>query len=171
MTDEKKPDRRVIRTRRMLHRALLDLIAERGYDAVSVADIAERAELRRATFYLHYQDKEALLMAALENVFDGLFAQIAAAESEPEAWRILFAHLAARRTLYRDLFTGQSAAAVARRFFERLDARMPTATTPNDAPSGALMGALIGMIGWWLESGSPATVEDMAALAQRITTR
>ncbi|MCK6578945.1 MAG: TetR/AcrR family transcriptional regulator [Anaerolineae bacterium] len=171
MMDEKKPDRRVIRTRRTLHRALLELIAERGYDAVSVADIAERAELRRATFYLHYHDKEALLMAALEGVLDDLFAQLAAAVNEAEAWRILFAHLAARRRLYRDLFTGQSAAAVARRCFERLDARMPTAITPDDMPSGALAGAVVGLIGWWLESGSSATVEDMAALAQRITTR
>ena len=55
-------DRRVQRTRKALRSALLELIKEKGYDSVSVEEITQRANLGRATFYLHYKDKEDLLV-------------------------------------------------------------------------------------------------------------
>ena len=58
-----KEDRRVQRTRQLLSSALLKLIEERGYDSLTVNDITEQANVGRATFYLHYQDKEQLLVA------------------------------------------------------------------------------------------------------------
>ncbi len=57
-----KTDRRIQRTRQSLHTALLQLIKEKGYDATSTEEIAERANVGRATFYLHYKDKEDLLL-------------------------------------------------------------------------------------------------------------
>src|SRR5688572_30831151 len=76
MLNEKKLDRRVVRTRGMLQRALLALMSEQSYDTISVADITDRADLRRATFYLHYRDKEELLVATLEGMFNELVAQV-----------------------------------------------------------------------------------------------
>ena len=57
-----KTDRRIERTRQALRTALLQLIKEKGYDAISIEDITERANVGRATFYLHYKDKEDLLL-------------------------------------------------------------------------------------------------------------
>lgn len=57
-----KPDRRIQRTRQALRKALLELIKEKGYDSISVEEITQRANLGRATFYLHYKDKEDLLI-------------------------------------------------------------------------------------------------------------
>ena len=57
-----KTDRRIQRTRQALRTALLDLIKEKGYDTISVEEITERANVGRATFYLHYKDKEDLLL-------------------------------------------------------------------------------------------------------------
>jgi AcrR family transcriptional regulator len=57
-----KTDRRIQRTRQSLRTALLELIKEKGYDAISIEEITERANVGRATFYLHYKDKEALLL-------------------------------------------------------------------------------------------------------------
>lgn len=57
-----KTDRRIQRTRQALHAALLELIKEKGYDAISTEEITERANIARATFYLHYKDKEDLLL-------------------------------------------------------------------------------------------------------------
>jgi len=62
MHKKNKPDRRIQRTRQALRRALLDLIKEKGYDSISVEEITQRANLGRATFYLHYKDKEDLLI-------------------------------------------------------------------------------------------------------------
>ena len=57
-----RTDRRIQRTRQSLRTALLALIKEKGYDAISIEDITERANVGRATFYLHYKDKEDLLL-------------------------------------------------------------------------------------------------------------
>jgi AcrR family transcriptional regulator len=57
-----KIDRRIQRTKLALRQALLELTKEKGFEAVSVEEITERANLGRATFYLHYKDKEDLLL-------------------------------------------------------------------------------------------------------------
>lgn len=62
MQKKNKIDRRVQRTRKALRSALLELIKEKGYDSISVEEITQRANLGRATFYLHYKDKEDLLV-------------------------------------------------------------------------------------------------------------
>ena len=54
-------DPRIDRTIRSLREALVDLVAERGFDAITVTDLVERAGLHRATFYRHYNDKDDLL--------------------------------------------------------------------------------------------------------------
>jgi len=54
-------DRRVTRTKEAILKALISLIEEKGFEAVSVSDITSRANINRGTFYLHYQDKYDLL--------------------------------------------------------------------------------------------------------------
>jgi len=56
-------DPRVTRTRKLIRDALGSLLAEKSFESISVADIAERATVNRATFYAHYSDKFALLEA------------------------------------------------------------------------------------------------------------
>jgi len=53
-------DPRVKRTRKLLQDALLELLAEKSFDAITVQDIAERSTINRATFYAHFVDKYAL---------------------------------------------------------------------------------------------------------------
>lgn len=66
---EEKLDPRVKRTRRLLQRAFEDLLAEKGFNALTVQDITERAEVNRATFYAHYADKFALLEETIREAF------------------------------------------------------------------------------------------------------
>lgn len=53
-------DPRVQRTRKLLQAALVELLAEKSFDAITVQDIAERSTINRATFYAHFADKYAL---------------------------------------------------------------------------------------------------------------
>jgi AcrR family transcriptional regulator len=62
MQKKNRTDRRIQRTRQALRKALSELIKEKGYDSISVEEITQRANLGRATFYLHYKDKEDLLV-------------------------------------------------------------------------------------------------------------
>lgn len=67
-TDEKL-DPRVKRTRQMLEQSFMEAINEKGFQAVSVQDIAERAGVNRATFYAHFEDKYALLDHSIRQGF------------------------------------------------------------------------------------------------------
>jgi AcrR family transcriptional regulator len=56
-------DPRILRSRRMLMDSLVRLLKKKEFDDISVQEIADDATLNRATFYLHYPDKNALLQA------------------------------------------------------------------------------------------------------------
>jgi len=56
-------DPRILRSRRMLMDALVKLLIKKDFEDISIQDIADEATLNRATFYLHYPDKNALLQA------------------------------------------------------------------------------------------------------------
>src|ERR1700691_1793609 len=56
-------DPRIVRSRRMLMEALVKLLNRKEFDQISVQEIADEATLNRATLYLHYPDKNALLQA------------------------------------------------------------------------------------------------------------
>src|ERR1044072_8198486 len=71
-------DRRVRRTRRMLRDALFALVFEKGYDRVTVQDVLDRAAVGRSTFYAHFRDKEALLLAGFDELSDELRRELAA---------------------------------------------------------------------------------------------
>jgi AcrR family transcriptional regulator len=73
--EPRKPDRRAARTRAALQAALLALIAEKDYDAITVEELTARADLGRATFYLHYRDKDDLLLDYFTNFAAGQVEQ------------------------------------------------------------------------------------------------
>ena len=56
------------RTRRQLREALITLILDRGWDAVSVRDVCEKADVGRSTFYVHFADKENLLLSGFDDL-------------------------------------------------------------------------------------------------------
>ena len=57
-----------MRTRQALRTALMQLIQEKGFDSISVEEITDKANLGRATFYLHYKDKEDLLLEEFRDI-------------------------------------------------------------------------------------------------------
>lgn len=69
---DKIVDRRIARTQNLIQDALVSLMEEKGFDALSVKDISVRANINRGTFYLHYRDKFDLL----DRLEAGIFADI-----------------------------------------------------------------------------------------------
>lgn len=72
MASQANTDRRIARSRRALRAALIELMEERGLDAVSVNDLCARADLNRGTFYNHFHDKDDLLTTLEDEVIDDL---------------------------------------------------------------------------------------------------
>jgi len=65
-------DPRIRRSRNMLMEALAKLLTKKEFDDISIQEIAAEATLNRATFYLHYPDKDALLQAMTDLRFRDL---------------------------------------------------------------------------------------------------
>src|SRR5215469_11720496 len=68
-------DPRILRSRRMLMEALENLLNRKEFADISIQEIADEATLNRATFYLHYPDKNALLQAMAASRFRELIAR------------------------------------------------------------------------------------------------
>jgi AcrR family transcriptional regulator len=68
-------DPRILRSRQMLMEALLRLLDRKEFDDISIQEIADESSLNRATFYLHYPDKNALLQAMTAARFRDLIAR------------------------------------------------------------------------------------------------
>jgi AcrR family transcriptional regulator len=178
-------DRRVRRSRRLLADALLELIVEKGYEAVTVQEIADRADLNRATFYLHFDGKEDLLVAGLEERFDELVAtmnQVAAGEpvwENPAHDLLLFRHVAENAAVYKALIGDRGLGWVMHRVIgyiarevERELAQDVSLGMGVNAPLPVIAhftaGALFGLISWWLANDLPYSPEEMARIADRL---
>jgi len=61
-------DRRVQKTRKLLQEALIELVAQQGYEAVTIREILDKANVGRSTFYAHFHDKDQLLHSILESL-------------------------------------------------------------------------------------------------------
>lgn len=195
----RKADRRVSRTRRLLRDSLFALILEKGYDAVTIEEITSRADLGRTTFYLHFRDKEDLLMKSISELVDDLIVQMAqlpisewrleseATSSSPSPVILLpFQHVAQNARLYRIILRGEGTYKVSRRLREiiiqachdmirvllgkeRLANLNPQ--VPLEVFVNYLAGSWLGLITWWLENDMPYPEEQMALMFQRMVMR
>jgi AcrR family transcriptional regulator len=95
-------DRRVARTRDALKKAFVDLLLSKGYAAISVHDIAERANVGRSTFYMHFRSREDLLHACLARPSTPLADLVVGAG--PETLEPLLAHFKEQRRRNRAIF-------------------------------------------------------------------
>lgn len=180
-----KVDRRVQRTRALLQESLLALVAEQGYDTLTIQQITDKANLRRATFYMHYRDKEELLLSALAERFDTLareaehFSQAdgLGGKTQLEAYLVTFKHAQQNYKLYKNLLSGQSGTVFTRHVRDYLagliqkglhtlpSERLPI---PIETLAAYIAGAELAMITWWLERDMPYPAEQMAQTVQTL---
>src|SRR3954467_2243048 len=66
---QRRMERRAQQTRQVIQQAFREVVQEKGFTATSVREIAERADINRGTFYLHFTDKYALTSAVVRDVF------------------------------------------------------------------------------------------------------
>jgi len=195
--EKPKTDRRVLRTRQILRQSLMALAREKGYESVSVEEIAARADVGRATFYLHYRDKEDLLLDEFSEMARERVEQLAQipfalwlpgmsenlpAENKPSPpFLMIFQHVAEHQELYRLLLQNQSSGRMGQRlreivtesintFVEAKKASDPLPLLleiPADLLAAFFNGALVGSISWWLEHPE-ISVEEMTRMFQRM---
>ncbi|MEU7629882.1 TetR/AcrR family transcriptional regulator [Nocardia sp. NPDC049220] len=164
-------DRRVRRTRNMLHQALIELMLERGYDRITVRDILIRADVGRSTFYTHYRDKDDLLMLSSTDYLRTAVSATAADTdtSEPLApVRTLFRLAADNPEVYRALLGRKSGAVllrttkeiVAEIIAERLRDQLDMSEAEFSAIMTFLSWGVIGLLGAIAEADPPLAADE-----------
>jgi len=192
MSHEEQIDLRIRRTHKFLQEAMIELITEKGFEAITVGDIAERAMINRATFYRHYQDKYDLVAKIFEETASYLVEHMkpvrkdsghVSMENPPEIWVQLFEHVAEHARLYRAMLGKNGSPWFAARMREHtiklmyetekqwkhnVEPSQPIdPAMPQELPVMQLSHVLIGTIVWWLESEKSYTPRQVAAWFHR----
>jgi AcrR family transcriptional regulator len=184
--NEARIDRRVLRTRKLLHTSLAGLLSRKAYDAITVEEICAEAGVGRSTFYAHFIDKNDLKRHALDKLGDALAAESqgarAAGANRPFAFcEAFFAHAAAHlpQVCARagDSRAATSLARVRAILTAQVSAELaPTGATGADDPSvrsarmAYVVGGLMSLFDWWLDDGAKRPPKEMAALFRHFAT-
>jgi AcrR family transcriptional regulator len=177
--DVAEQDRRVRRTRRTLHEALIALILERGYEHITVQDILDRADVGRSTFYAHYRDKEALLVTSFDGIRDELrveFDGTAPLVDPAQPAEVVFAHAYRHREVYRAL-CGRQGGAIVHGHLHRMIGDVLRAhlrpyhadiDLPVDVAAEFYTSAALGLLIWWIDKDFSYGPDELAAMYRRL---
>ena len=170
---------RVRRTKILLREALIELIEERGFEALTIGELTERAMVSRAAFYRNYQDKYDLVEQIFEEAMSALLNVVGelGLEHPTESWVTFFEHIAQYERLYRALlgrkgspwFVRKMRASLAGLVKERgrlphgpdASAR-PVHTFSDEFVPDLVSTMFVEAITWWLEQGRPYTPREIA---------
>jgi AcrR family transcriptional regulator len=177
-SDTDRTDRRVRRTRDAILRALTGLMQEKGYDAVTVADIIDRADIGRSTFYTHFTDKRHVLNASLDDLAAFLRDHRDALPGQVFGFSLaLFEHAHEQRPLLRALL-GRRGSAFVRSRIEHLIAELvreeidtitgDTVTVPVEIVVDYVVGAYMALLARWLDDDNRYSPQTMDAAFRRL---
>lgn len=181
----KNVDRRVQKTLKLLHEALMSLVLEKKYELISVQEILDRANVGRSTFYTHYRDKDELLL----KVFDSLRYELEAAQEAAPAVsgesyeriigfsQAMFAHAQGYRQVYRALIRSQAGPIVRQRiqkliadlireeFSKESAKRKQTGSAlPPELLIHYLASTFLTVLTWWAENKNAVSPESMNSI-------
>jgi AcrR family transcriptional regulator len=171
--------RRVARTKAAIEDAFVQLVLERGYDQVTVEDITDRADLARATFYVHYPNKQAVQFSVFNRLTEDLVQRLAGQGGPSTAVHrdtisAAYKHAAEMPDLYRaclsDARTRQAHLSTLSRYAEqnfrdRLTALGRQPRIPVPVMARAFVGAHVAILEAWLAGELGGDVEELANLA------
>lgn len=174
-------DRRVKRTQKALARALISLTLEKGYDAITIRDITDQAEIGYATFFRHYHDKDALLKDVLDVVLDELTSLLTVPRREADHATIgalIFRYVQEHNEVVLVVLSSRGSSALVRRIIESGTQSMlsqnasPTeGRIPSEIAANHLVTSAVSLIQWWVEHEMPYSPEQMGAIYQELIAR
>jgi AcrR family transcriptional regulator len=180
-------DRRIERTQQLLRGALRSLIQERGFEALTVQEIIDRANVGRATFYSHFDNKDDLLVSGFEDLRASLKTRQREAFSRGRTIeervfgfsQEVFAHTNEYRDAFR-VMVGQRSGAVVQRLLHKLLVELiredvkrnvvkaESAPVQTEAVVHFITGALVGVLMWWLDGRMRLSVDEVNAYFRKL---
>lgn len=184
--DLTRHERRKQRTRNLIKSTALALLIEKGYEPLTIQDITDRLDLVRATFYVHFRDKDEVVWEVLRDHFDELNAQIRQLprlephERHQQKILLIFEYAAQHRALLTVMLSERGHIRLSQRFAgyvaEIVHSDIIDGNTPSvdgvrvDFAAQFLAGALLQVLTWWLGSGSheDLTPDQLAAMFSQL---
>ena len=186
-------DRRIIRTRKLLGQALIDLAIEKGYDQITIQDITDRADIGYRTFFRHFNTIDELLFSIVENIFievERLLGMPTLAElqqtlatHDTSRGCILFQYVKENEKIFRVLLLERGSSYFIKPLIQfGKDQVKTTFANGNPDPlqldlvSHLMITSTFALVRWWLENDMPYSPVEMGEIvfdmvAVPVTTR
>jgi AcrR family transcriptional regulator len=173
-----KQDRRSQRTRHLVSEAFVQLLREKGYSAITVSDIIERANIGRSTFYAHYRDKEDLFVTQLDRVIEALSHYMPDQGEIPFFPSLgLFRHVGEEYELYKsivwtpgiDLFIKHMQTSLSHRIEQGFQESGRKYEVPIPMMASFIAGSFLTLLRWWLENKMAHSPEQMDNIFKKLT--
>jgi AcrR family transcriptional regulator len=159
--------RQVRKTRALLLDAFRELVLERRYTAIRVADIVARADVGRSTFYEHFNDKDDILFESMSGLL-AVLADIGGEKHHVDQLARVLGHFREHRRLALGLLSGPSPR-VARKLTQLIQEHLgskqgrSSSLLPINLIAQLLAEANLGLIRGWLENESQCTAMELAS--------
>ena len=182
-------DRRVVRTRELLHQALMSLILDKGYEEVTVAEICDAANVGRSTFYAHFTCKDDLRRHGVDHVRKAIVGQhresvAAQGDRDERAFAfslVMFEHARDHLDRYRALVGSDGESVVLATIRQTLSDlvreelaagahRDSGEAIPRDLVVHYVVGAFMDVLTWWLDGGAELPPEQIDTMFRRLAT-
>ena len=183
----KTKDRRIQKTKAALQQALISLMFEKNYQSIVVQDILDRANVGRSTFYMHYRDKDDLLVDGLQNLRADLLQakKIYSAPTSKNHEKViafslaLFEHTYGHKDLFKSLIGGQGWVIVRQHMEDMIiqlikeEARplfkkKSVSEIPFELFSYFLGSTFMSIITWWLNHRNPIPPKEINVLFREL---
>ncbi len=187
MVSKKSEDRRIQKTRKALGEALISLMSEKRYESISIQEVLDRANIGRSTFYMHFRDKDALLVYGFQDLRELLRdAQTATVASPTKSYEkvigfslAMFEHVYEHKKLYKALVGGYGWDIVRQEMEETLIQLMKEEVRPFFKKRGSseipfelfvhfLGSTFISVTTWWLENRRPISPKEIDVLFREL---
>jgi len=176
--EEQVKDRRIQKTKSLLHNALGSLIREKPYDAIVVQEILDRANVGRSTFYMHFRDKDDLLVSGIHDMIRSVHttkwpSSVKIHERLIGFSRPIFEHIHRHRHIGSAKMGAKGRAVIHEHLRKELvelivddvrkdfQSRRKTRQVPPDLLVQYIASTFILVLNWWVESRSPLPPDDI----------
>ncbi|MNO12492.1 HTH-type transcriptional regulator MtrR [compost metagenome] len=184
----KKTDLRILRTKQSIRKALIELIQEKGYEAITIQDIADRAMINRNTFYLHYENKPDLLNTYMDELLGELKNTVVLCPISMNSYSIsvletvmqtILEHISHNTSFYYAMLIEENRIYPFREKMENIikdklnEGWNPSAGNPPLAISKELLleylvSSFMGTIIWWVKNDLPLPAGEVASQFSRL---